>query len=88
MAQIFISFRGRADVEVVRRIRDRLNAAFPGDVLRDIDAVPDGAGFDDFLRTKISKAKVAVALIGDEWLTASGDCAGVAVIWLIFRTPL
>ena len=42
MARIFISYQRRTDWEIVRRVRDRLNAAFPRDVLRDIDAVPDG----------------------------------------------
>lgn len=69
---IFLSYRRSDSQEVVGRIYDTLTGQFPRDtVFKDVDSIPLGVSFPEYLRKALSAAKVVLVVIGPDWLTAS-----------------
>ncbi|ESA38579.1 hypothetical protein N836_32080 [Leptolyngbya sp. Heron Island J] len=72
--RIFISYRradvgGHADI-FVGRIADRLIAHFgESNVFLDIQTIPVGREFDEFIFEQIAQADALLAIIGPDWLT-------------------
>ena len=65
---IFLSYR-RGDTQwAARGIYDRLIIRYgPENVFRDLDGIPPGAKFRDFVERKISESDVFILLIGNAW---------------------
>jgi hypothetical protein len=75
-AVIFLSYR-RGDTQwAARGIYDRLVSRYGREnVFRDLDAIPPGARFRDYVEKKISESDVLILLIGTAW-AAYKDEAG------------
>ena len=74
--KIFISYRRQDSVAVAGRIYDRLNAHFGSDaVFMDIDSIPFGEDFREFIQSAVGQCDVLLALIGNKW---SGQTSGGA----------
>jgi hypothetical protein len=73
-AVIFLSYR-RGDTQwAARGIYDRLVDRYGrGNVFRDLDAIPPGARFRDFVEMKISESDVLVLLIGQAWASYADE---------------
>jgi hypothetical protein len=69
MPKIVISYR-RADSEAIAgRIRDRLANEFGADsIFMDIDSVPIGANFRDYIANALRHTDILLAIIGERWL--------------------
>jgi len=69
MAKIVISYR-RADSEAVTgRIRDRLVSHYGQDsVFMDIDSIPFGIDFRDYIKDALDRTDVLIAVMGDQWI--------------------
>ena len=69
--RIFISYR-RADSQYATdHIYEKLVAHFgPGSVFMDIDAIPLGVNFRDYIDQQIATSDIVLAVIGDHWLNA------------------
>lgn len=73
MAKIFISYRREDCPAHAGRLSDRLRAYFGEDaVFMDIDTIPPGRDFIDFITAAVSSCDALVALIGDDWLSCTG----------------
>src|SRR5262249_17350103 len=74
MARIFINYR-RADSNVMAgRVHDRLAQAFGRKILfMDIDHVPAGVDFVEYLHSQVAACRVFLAVIGRNWLDAKDD---------------
>ena len=76
MPKIFISYRRSDSEDVTGRIYDRLVAHFGDDaIFKDVDDIPFGADFRDYLNESLDQCQVVLAVIGNTWLTA-GDGQG------------
>ncbi|MGO9172242.1 MAG: toll/interleukin-1 receptor domain-containing protein [Rhodomicrobium sp.] len=74
MTKIFISYRRQDTKAIAGRILDRLEAKFGrNDVFMDIDAIPPGVDFHDWISNQISTALVVLALIGPNWVNARDE---------------
>jgi hypothetical protein len=74
MSAIFLSYRHDDSADVTGRIYDRLTYRFGrGNVVWDIDAVPLGVDFREFLAAAVGRCRVFLAIIGQHWLEASDD---------------
>src|SRR3954453_14502533 len=71
---IFLSYR-RGDTQwAARGIYDRLVDRYGrGNVFRDLDAIPPGARFRDYVEMKISESDVLVLLIGKAWASYADE---------------
>lgn len=67
-ARIFISYRRKDSADVTGRIYDSLVNHF-GDlgVFKDVDSIPLGVDFREYLMSSISKAQIVLAVIGKQW---------------------
>jgi hypothetical protein len=74
MAKIVISYR-RADSEAVTgRIRDRLVAHYGQDsVFMDIDSIPFGIDFRDYIKEALDRTDVLIAVMGSAWQGKMSD---------------
>jgi len=71
MAQIFISYRRGPTGYVAHLLAEQIKAEFgPKAVFMDIDNVPLGVDFRDYIGAAVSDCQVLLVLIGDDWLTA------------------
>ena len=71
MTKIFISYRRQDSKAIAGRIFDRLEARFGRDaVFMDIDSIPPGVDFHEWLNESVAKASVVLALIGRGWVDA------------------
>ena len=70
--RIFISYR-RADSQYATdRIYEKLSAQFGADsVFMDIDDIPLGVNFREYIDQQVSTSDIVLAVIGDHWLTAA-----------------
>ena len=76
MPKIFISYRRSDSEDVTGRIYDRLVAHFGDDaIFKDVDDIPFGVDFRDYLNESLDQCQVVLAVIGNTWLTA-GDGQG------------
>ncbi|HKJ61572.1 MAG TPA: toll/interleukin-1 receptor domain-containing protein, partial [Hyphomicrobiales bacterium] len=68
MTKIFISYRRQDTRQIAGRIFDRLEAKFGRDhVFMDIDSIPFGVDFHEFLSKQVGRAETVLALIGHDW---------------------
>jgi hypothetical protein len=75
-SHIFVSYRRSDSADIAGRIYDRLIGKFGrGPIFKDVDSIPLGLDFKEYLDMKVGECDVFLAIIGDEWLTAS-DSAG------------
>ncbi len=72
--KIFISY-GRSDSrDISGRICDRLRSALgESSVFMDVDDLPLGRHFPDYLRQEVENCHAFLAVIGDSWLTATDE---------------
>ena len=71
-ARIFISYRRTDSADVTGRIYDRLITKFGRDaVFKDVDSIPLGLDFKEYLDNQVGECNVLLAIIGDRWLEAS-----------------
>lgn len=74
MSKIFISYRHEDSADVTGRIYDRLTHRFGrGNVVRDVDSIPLGVDFRDFLAAAVGQCRVFLAVIGERWLDARNE---------------
>ena len=74
---IFISYRRSDSADIAGRIDDRLTGRFGRNLIfKDVDSIPLGLDFKEYLDEKVSECSVFLAIIGDRWLEA-GDETGV-----------
>lgn len=70
MPRIFISYRRADSRATAGRIYDRLAQAFgENNVFMDVEDIPPGVDFREYLRQEIAKADVVLVLIGSKWAT-------------------
>ncbi len=71
-ARIFVSYRRSDSADIAGRIYDRLIVRFGKDpVFKDVDSIPLGFDFKEYLDKKVGECDVLLAIIGDHWLDAS-----------------
>lgn len=69
--RIFISYRRSDSADVAGRIYDKLLSQFgKGNVFKDVDSIPLGVDFREFLDESVSKCNFFLAIIGKNWLDA------------------
>lgn len=74
MSKIFISYRRQDTKAIAGRIFDRLEAKFGRDaVFMDIDSIPPGVDFHDWLTDQVAEAAMVLALIGPGWADARDE---------------
>lgn len=72
----FISYRRSDSADIVGRIYDHLAEDFGEEpIFKDVDDIPLGVDFKEFLDQKVSECTVLLAVIGDRWVNAN-DAAG------------
>jgi TIR domain-containing protein len=73
---IFISYRRSDSADIAGRIYDRLVDRFgKTPIFKDVDSIPLGFDFKEYLGKKVSECNALLAIIGDRWMDAS-DAAG------------
>ncbi len=71
---IFISYRRGDAIDVTGRIRDRLVHKFDESaVFTDVDNIPYGINFVQFIDNQVTQCDVFLAIIGRDWLTAEDE---------------
>jgi hypothetical protein len=74
MNEIFISYRREDSGAASGRIYDRLCEAFSKDkVFKDVDNIPPGIDFHDFIADQLANCRVELVVIGPSWLTPNKD---------------
>jgi hypothetical protein len=69
---IFVSYRRSDSADIAGRIYDRLIGKFGrGPVFKDVDSIPLGLDFKEYLDQKVGECDVLLAIIGDNWLNVS-----------------
>ena len=69
--RVFLSYR-RADTQhVAGRAGDKLQEMF--ELFMDIDTIPPGVDFTDYVRRAVGSCDVLLAFIGDRWLSLTDD---------------
>jgi CheY-like chemotaxis protein len=72
--RIFISYRRDDSADVTGRIYDRLVETFQKEnIFRDIDSIPTGMDFRDYIRESVHGCDVLVAIIGKDWLNITNE---------------
>lgn len=73
---IFIGYRRDDTADVAGRIYDALEARFGRErVFKDVDNIPVGVNFGDYIKTILPRCRVALILMGPHW-TGVQDSAG------------
>ena len=68
---VFISYRRSDSDHVAGRIYDRLVGDFgKSSVFKDVDSIPFGLDFKEYLDEKVGECNALLAIIGDRWLDA------------------
>lgn len=71
IAMIFLSYRRNDSASVCGRIYDRLCGAFGKDnIFKDVDSIPLGMNFAEYIRDTVRKCAVQIVVIGPRWLDA------------------
>ena len=66
---IFISYRRSDSIAETGRIYDRLESEFGRDhVFKDVDSIPFGVDFAEYLDQAVSRCQVVLVIIGQTWL--------------------
>jgi len=72
-SKIFISYRRSDSADITGRIYDRLVNIFGRNIIfKDVDSIPLGLDFKEYLDKKVGECHVLLAVIGDRWLEAGG----------------
>src|SRR5436190_1079367 len=72
--KIFINYRRDDSFGTAGRLYDRLAQAFGRDNLfMDVDHIPAGVDFIDYLNSQVAECDVFLAVIGPNWLNAKDD---------------
>ena len=72
MAGIFICYRREDSAGWAGRLAADLVTGLPGvRIFRDVDAIPPGVNFDEYITQAIGSCEVFITLIGPHWLTLS-----------------
>jgi hypothetical protein len=70
-AQVFVSYRRTDSADISGRIYDRLVTKFGRKaVFKDVDSIPLGIDFKEYLDQKVGECDALLAVIGDHWLDA------------------
>ena len=73
MGNIFVSYRREDSSDVTGRIFDYLKTAFgEKHLFKDVDSIQLGTDFRDAIKQGVNRCHVLLAIIGDEWLQATG----------------
>jgi formylglycine-generating enzyme required for sulfatase activity len=76
MPRVFISYRRDDSPGMAGRLYDRLEARFGREsVFMDIDAIPLGVDFRDYLQNAVGQCDVLLAVIGRNWCKRTGEGA-------------
>lgn len=68
--KIFISYRRKDSADITGRIVDRLNAKFGSNsILRDVDSIPLGVNFSDYIDKLLESSSVCLVVIGKRWVS-------------------
>jgi TIR domain len=71
---IFISYRRSDSADIAGRIYDRLVEEYGrASIFKDVDSIPLGTDFKEYLDRKVSECNFLLAVIGDRWLDASDE---------------
>ena len=71
---IFISYRRSDSADITGRIYDRLVEEYGRtSIFKDVDSIPLGTDFKEYLDRKVSECNFLLAVIGDRWLDASDE---------------
>ena len=74
MINIFISYRRADSHAITDRIQDRLSSAFGHDsVFQDVEDLPPGVNYQDYIKGKISTGDVLLVIIGHDWINITDD---------------
>jgi tetratricopeptide (TPR) repeat protein len=74
MARIFINYRRADATATAGRLYDRLAQTFGRKTLfMDVDHIPAGADFVEYLHSQVAACRVFLAVIGPNWLDAKDD---------------
>ena len=72
ITHIFVSYRRIDSADIAGRIYDRLIGRFEKkSIFKDVDSIPLGLDFKEYLDKQVGECKVLLAVIGDRWLDAS-----------------
>jgi len=72
MAKIFISYRREDSQYAVDRIYEALRRRLKKrDIFMDVDDIPKGVDFVEYLSAKVAQCETLVAVIGPQWLTVT-----------------
>lgn len=72
MAKIFISYRREDSQHAVDRIYEGLRKRLKKrDIFMDVDHIPKGVDFVEYLSDKVAASKTLLAVIGPQWLTVA-----------------
>ena len=75
--RIFLSYRRDDSGDVTGRIYDRLVKHFGADqIVRDVDDIPLGVDFVDYIEDKLSDCRWCLAIIGDRWASIENEESG------------
>lgn len=67
--RVFVSYRRDDSATIVGRICDRLASELgPGHVFKDVDSIPFGVDFMEYLDHEVEQCTVLFAVIGPQWL--------------------
>ena len=70
---IFISYRRSDSIAETGRLYDHLESHFGRNrVFKDVDSIPLGVNFRQYLDQEVGGCQVFVAVIGPKWLTVIG----------------
>lgn len=73
MAKVFISYRRADSAAFSGRIYDHLVAKLGRkNVVKDVDDIPVGVDFADYIQNALRQCSVELVIIGPEWLSSSG----------------
>lgn len=72
--RIFINYRRGDSSPTAGRLRDHLAQAFgDNNVFMDVESIPAGADFVDYLKSQIASYDIFLVLIGPDWLQATDE---------------
>ena len=72
-SKIFLSYRRADSADITGRIYDRLIAHFGQDkIFKDVDSIPLGADFKEYIDDVVSECRVFLVVIGREWTGLEG----------------
>jgi hypothetical protein len=72
--KVFINYRRDDSIGMAGRLHDRLAQTFGrGNLFMDVDNIPAGGDFEDYLNSQVAACDAMLAVIGPNWLTAKDE---------------